>query len=533
MNKKASPNCKFILAVITAISLLLAGCAPRPIATPPPQLPTAAPVHTEQPTLAPTSNPSSVPTSLPSPVPTIIPSATATPLADISIDRGQFYFSVGDTPTFLLGRNPTGIKQADFDPLLEWTKNSGSKLVRVHLTHGWWDTPWITNTGQVNESWVKNWEGFFDQAAADGIYVMPVFAIWADWNSGKPDLGSDGWKYNPLNTAWGGPFNQPAELFQDGSTLQGIWLNWMEIMVERWQTVPNIAAWEIFSEINIATGLPGTNDPMGGVDEKSGEKLIKKAAAIIRTADTKHRPITASLAGTYGPTDPWTQFYHIDSLDFIQIHPYNLALDTTIISDVRQKLDRYKKPVLIGESGMDAYLNSNADPYRMLLGIQHATWAGIVSGAMNGRFLWFEDGYAVYWDANDRTKSAAFLKFFAETEKPAANFVNGVNFSNFKPLVIQVGSKVKGAAVGNDKFVIGWFRDAGCEPPDWRLQPVISGQTVRLTVPGSTPNWKIDFYDTKTGTDITSSTTVIRKGSQITVSLPDFKNDIAFKMYNQ
>ena len=506
-------------------SLVLTGCAPKPVATPSALPPTARPAATRPPTAAPTKSPTLAPTAQ--------PSATPTPLAAVSLDANQNYFSIGGTPTFLLGRNPTGIKQADFDTLLDWTQKSGSKLVRVHLTHGWWDTPWITNTGKINDDWVKNWEGFFNQAAADGIYVIPVFGIWADWNSGKPDLGSDGWKYNPLNTAWGGPFNTPTELFRNGSTLQGIWMDWLKYLVERWQDRPNIAAWEIFSEINIATGLPGTTDPLGGVDEKNGESFIKKAMTIIQAADSKHRPITASLAGTYGPIDPWTRFYHLNGIDFIEIHPYTKNLDTFIISDVRQKLAQYKKPVMVGESGLDAFLDSSANADKMQLALQHAIWAEIVSGAMNGRFLWFEDGYAVYWDANDRTKSPAFLKYFAETEKPAANFVQGVDFSNFQPLTIQAGSRVKGAAVGSDKLVIGWFRDGACEPPNWPLLPVISGETVRLTVPRSAPGWKIDFYDTKTGTDITNSARVLRQGNQVIISLPDFKDDIAFKMYTQ
>jgi hypothetical protein len=79
--------------------------------------------------------------------------------------------------------------------------------------------------------------------------------------------------------------------------------------------------------------------------------------------------------------------------------------------------------------------------------------------------------------------------------------------------------------------VLGWFRDAKCEPPDWDLQPVISKQNVTLTVPGISAEWKVDFYNTKTGTDIIQSITATRKGNAITISLPDFIDDIAFKLY--
>ena len=80
-------------------------------------------------------------------------------------------------------------------------------------------------------------------------------------------------------------------------------------------------------------------------------------------------------------------------------------------------------------------------------------------------------------------------------------------------------------------MVLGWYRDAGSEPPDWPLQPVVSKQTVMITVPGSATNWKVDFYNTKDGTTVLSSASITRKGSTIAIPLPDFKDDIAFKLF--
>jgi hypothetical protein len=89
---------------------------------------------------------------------------------------------------------------------------------------------------------------------------------------------------------------------------------------------------------------------------------------------------------------------------------------------------------------------------------------------------------------------------------------------------------VVGAALGNATGAIGWFRDVACEPPDWPVAPVAAGQTVMLTVPGSVARWHVDFYDTASGTRITSSTVATRQGDGVTVTLPAFTDDIAFKM---
>jgi len=150
----------------------------------------------------------------------------------------------------------------------------------------------------------------------------------------------------------------------------------------------------------------------------------------------------------------------------------------------------------------------------------------MVSGAMNGRALWWEDSIGIYFPE----LSMPWMEQYSVMELPAVNFVRGIDFSGFQPLASTSSPAVWGAAVGNESMVLGWFRDAASEPPDWNLQTIPAGQTVTLTIPGSAANWQVDFYDTSTGTTILSSTSVTRQGSTVTVTLPEFTDDIAFKM---
>jgi hypothetical protein len=506
----------------------------------PPAAPTLTPtaiVAVATATPSPTPPP---PSPLP-PSPTVPPSATAiptplsgaqaaaTPLPPLTLKSGDAYFSLDGASGFLLTRNLTGITAGDFNTLLDWAYQGHTRLIRLHLTHGWSGPAWATSAGTVNESWARQWDQFFDRANADGIYVLPVFGVWADWNDGQPDYGFAYWSNNPFNAAKGGPVQSPGELFQPDSAAQKLWLNWMQTLVERWRDRPNIAGWEIFSEINIAAGAAGSADAKGGVSAKAGVDFANRAAAVIRAADPAHRPLTLSLAGTYPPSDAWAQFYQLDTLDFIEIHPYTTALDREVISSVRQKLTQYAKPVMIGEAGLYAYTTEL--PPGAGLAVNHAIWAGLVSGAMNGRGLWFEDGYAIY--SYDRATAFDKMRAFATAELPVARFVEGVNFAGFKPLPARTSAAIFGAAVGNETSVLGWFRDGGCEPPNWNLRPVLSKQTVTLTAPGAAANWKVDFYNTKTGVDIVSSVTVKRQGSSLTLTLPDFTDDVAFKMSSQ
>jgi hypothetical protein len=526
MNPKTNFHFITTLIIVANLSSVLSGCTPRRTIAPASPLPaTIAPVRVKSPTATsiPTVAPSRVRPPTATPIPTVAPSRvrppTATPIPTslpypiITLEKGDFYFSIAGQPGFIFSRNLAGYETSQYYQLLDMTGLGGSKLVRVQLDSlgmGY------SNTGDVDEAWAKIWEDIFERAASNGIDIMPVFGVWYDWNSGN---GYSTWKSNPLNETNGGLSTTPGELFTSDSPTQELWLRWMKTLIERWQGQKNIVAWEIFSEINM---VPGTTEPQA-ID------FVNSATSLIHDADTFHRPVTASLAD-FGE---WSRFYRNDAIDFINIHPYPLSgkLDTAIVTEVHSMLAKYRKPVLIGESGLSFETPDSKPPTlttadRADIGIKHAIWAAVVSGAMNGRALWWEDGVAIYFPA----LNLPFIQKYANADLPASNFVRGVEFSSFQPVTSTSSSGVWGAAVGNEKTVLGWFRDAACEPPDWPLQPAISGQTITLSVPGSAAAWKVDYYDTKTGTDVIASAKATRHGRGITLTLPDFTDDIAFKL---
>jgi hypothetical protein len=56
---------------------------------------------------------------------------------------------------------------------------------------------------------------------------------------------------------------------------------------------------------------------------------------------------------------------------------------------------------------------------------------------------------------------------------------------------------------------------------------------VTIVIPGSAVHWKVDFYDTQDGTTILNSAVISAADNTITIPLPDFHDDIAFKAYGQ
>lgn len=491
--KKSFFSIAFV-SIVTA-SLILASCNPKPTTAS-----TQPPVSTIEPTDTVMAKPTTVPS----------PTVTPIPFPALTLKPGDFYFSVDGKPSFIFSRNVAGYQQTQYSTFLDWSKAGGIRFVRIQLDSlgmGY------TITGGVDPNWAAQWDQVFDKAQADGIYVLPVFSGWFNWNAGA---GYSTWISNPLNWANGGPVKSPSELFQIGSPTQTLWLDWMQTLVKRWQGRKNILGWEVFSEVNLASGTTETT----GID------FVNRAVALIRANDPSGRPVTASIADT----GIWPNFYRDTSIDFINIHPYppSAQLDRTIIFEAGASLAKYNRPLLIGESGLNAD-SPDKYPPKAEIGVRHAIWAAIVSGAMNGRALYWEDSFGIYFP----DFGMLWMQKYETEELPAANFVNGVDFSGFWPLKSITTSSVWGAAIGNEKSVIGWYRGAYSEPPNWNLQPVIFKQTVTLTVPGSAASWKVDFYNTKDGTTILSSVTVIRKGNTITISLPDFQDDIAFKAFSQ
>jgi hypothetical protein len=500
---KTSKAFTTILILIVLASILPSSCTPQP-----------------------TASPTAAPTRVPPPTETVIPAPTQTatvppiPLPKLTLKPGDLYFNLDGKPAFLFSRNPAGWTPGDWAALAEMAHQQGDQFVRVFTTsasmggdHGYG----YTVTGEILDGWSDNWEHFFDVADADGLYVVPSFWGWINWS----DTGNNNWADNPFNSANGGPAKDPRDIFKKDSPTQLLYLKWFKQLVTRWQAHKNILAWEVVTEVNL---IPGISQP-------EGIYLARQLAQVVREADSLHRPVTASVADWSG----WSELLRSDAVDYINFHPYPPAgdLDRRILEQVPLLLKTYHKPVLIGESGVvSATPDANGNitiPPNVRTGFQHAIWAELVSGAMNGRALWWEDGYGIYIPSMEMP----YVQKYTDVEAPVVQFAEGVDMTGFKPITARASGKIFGAALGNETMIIGWYRDASCEPPNWNLQPVISKQTVTLTVPGSAANWRVDFYDTRTGTTILTSAFVTLKGNTLTIPLPDFKDDIAFKLYTK
>ena len=420
---------------------------------------------------------------------------------------GEKFFHVNGRPAFILGRNPVGMDAAAFDNHFRNIAATGERLVRIHFNY----MPPDEKPGEIDANMFYVWDQILDAAENHGLAVLPVLDVWSNWNngSGGVPLQWTQWNKNPFNLA--GKAFTPNDLFND-TPCSSLWLQRLEKLVTHWSKRRAIIAWEIFSEVDLVTGAT----------EDRAVKFIEHAAAIIRANDPWKRPITASQAGI----NDWPKLSQSNALDFIEIHPYASdnfrgQLDSLILSTVRQRLSKYGKPVFIGESGLSASSpHSTLDvATRATIGIQNAIWASMVSGAMNGRMLWWQDGYDLF-------EQVDLCSHYEQVAAPIVEFVQTIDFKGFVPKTCILSDGLMGAMIGNSNSYVGWFRDVRCIPPNWPIHQIV-GQTVNIHVSGK--RWKVEFFDPVTGQSIGESR-FDSQAERIQINLPSFNGSIAIKL---
>jgi hypothetical protein len=430
----------------------------------------------------------------------------------VTLIPGEPYLRLDGKPTFLLGRNATGWSTEQFAEQFGWAREAGERIVRLHLGVG------IASRGPagvLDPQWIAHWESILDDAGRNGLLVLPVLGVWSEWNDGSGGETWHRWEANPYNAVQGGPATSPAELLADTPCRQ-TWLRWLGSLVERWQGRPEILGWEVFSELNLVSGS----------FEAAATEFAGAAARVVRSSDPRGRLVTASLSGTR----EWPMLFSSSAVDVVQVHPYANQppyagdLGSLIISCVRERLARYSKPVFIGESGLDSRppRDTLTVSPRAEEGVRQALWASVVSGACNGRMLWWEDGYDRYEGLDLRTRYRA-------AARPVARFTREVDFAGMAPAAMETSDGLAGAALASDRLALVWLRDRSCAPPEWPLTRIADGEVV-LAEPGAAAKYEVEFWSTATGT-VSGHVTVASEGGHLRIALPAFEGSIAIKVH--
>lgn len=389
----------------------------------------------------------------------------------ITLQPGARYFERDGVQAPIMMRNVSAPSIAAFTPLFQAASAAGTTVVRLQLTQGFgYETLGMNARGGVLASWARSWDAVFDEAERHGLGIIVVFTLWGDWNDGTPALGWSHFDANPLSMVRGGPAASPADLFAD-TEAQRAWLGWLSRLIGRWSSRPNVIAWEIFSELDLASG----------VTEESATAFMESAHQVIRTIDP-WRPAFASTSDLPLVSGrPWQKLWDSPGNDIVSIHPYASDLDRVVTERAQGVWQLTSKPVLVGESGLDAAppegMTSSSAP-GAAVGLQHAIWAELVSGAASARALYWEDGYAVYYPGT----GLPLVTLRHELEVEAARWLAGKDFRGRVPVSVSGDPSLFGTAMADAASVFGWARNDQLSPPEWSA-PLLERGRVQVPLP--------------------------------------------------
>ena len=294
------------------------------------------------------------------------------------------YFETGDGQALrLVGENvgwPGGRGTYDYDDWFGAMNAAGENYARL------WMCPWAfgieTDSNSLTQYRLdRAWQLDYVLQLAEqrGIYVLLCLEYHGMFGV-VPDMwgGDNLWPVNPYNVADGGPcINQDA--FFTNSVAWTIYQKRLRYLVARYGYSPSLFAWQFFNEIDneYAYLVPG--------DVAAWHEVM---GAWMHTNDPFHHLVTTSLTGSSDRPEIWT----VPDLDYACYHSYGEPGPASRLDSVAQSfLQRYGKPVIIDEFGMDASgWNRTNDPY--LRGFRQGLWGGALGGsAGTGMSWWWEN----------------------------------------------------------------------------------------------------------------------------------------------
>jgi hypothetical protein len=319
-----------------------------------------------------------------------------------------------------------------------------------------------------------------DTARADGLSVMLTMqehgAFSTTWNSI--------WQENPYNAANGGPLERPGQLFDDEKARR-LFKQRLRYIVGRWSAYPQLLAWELFNEVDLT-------------DSEDPARLAAwhvEMAEYLRSMDPNHHLVTTSLAGRDD------SLFELPALDLAQLHLYG---NVGSLPERVKQLERFGKPVLAAEVGVSAASGDDTlalDPSSY--GFHDSLWSGLLSGSIGTGMSW-------WWD------SVVEPKNLYPHLAPAAQLVDGVRLERLKACAAEASPPLQVLALCGPQG-LAWIKGRSAPHATVTLTGLKDGA------------YRVQWIDPYGGPGPEGGTATA-SGGRLTVSLPDFRRDLALRV---
>ncbi len=255
-------------------------------------------------------------------------------------------------------------------------------------------TAWMINKGSGIE-WTAGKNGFeglkkynqanafqldwlLDYCAEKNIYVM----ICLNTAGNVVSTINPPWADNPYNKINGGTCINQGDFFSDAQAKATL-KNRLRYIIARYGYSPNIAAWELFNEVD-------------DIDRYKNYKTVvtnwlDEMSRFLKTADVNKHLVTVSYSNENNNDDTWM----LPGIDFTQTHQYlTLANIEKAIADIADiYVNKFHKGELTGEFGINAEnINlAQIDPNGVYF--HNVIWASALSGAMGTAVTYWWHNY--------------------------------------------------------------------------------------------------------------------------------------------
>lgn len=298
----------------------------------------------------------------------------------LSFSNGEQYIPVGENIAWQQS-NP----YLDYKKWVSKMAENGGNFLRLWLCHWGIGLEWKLNSNgfsglkkyKQSSAFYLDW--LFDYCAERGVYVM--FCL--NHHGQVSSQVNPNWSENPYNSANGGPCATTADFFTNAQA-KALHKNRLRYTLARWGYARSVMTWELFNEVNWTDNF-----------DQNRSKVTAwhlEMAAFLKQRDYVARPVSSSF-GDPQSEDPalWNDL----NMDYSQRHLYfdSPNLEAILAAGIRENLNLFDKPSLIGEFGLNAAnISLNAlDPKGIHL--HNNLWGPLFGGGLGTGMTWWWDSY--------------------------------------------------------------------------------------------------------------------------------------------
>ncbi|MEY3241437.1 MAG: hypothetical protein RIR11_2876 [Bacteroidota bacterium] len=376
-------------------------------------------------------------------------------------DNGTQYIPIGQNIAWQ-SSNP----YTDYKKWISKMSDADGNFMRLWLCHWGLGIEWKNNSsGFAGLKKYKQSNAFYldwlmDYCAEKGVYTM--FCI--NHHGQVSSQVNPNWSENPYNAVNGGPCQNTWDFFTN-TQAKALHKNRLRYILARWGAQRSIMTWELFNEVNWTDNF--TQNKSNIVDWHA------EMAAFLKQNDYLNRPVSTSFGS---PDTEDDALWNNPDMDYTQRHYYfdSPNLERILAAGVRENLQKYDKPVFIGEYGLGADGSglSALDPNG--IHIHNNMWGPLFGGSTGTGMNWWWDNYFdprnLYYHFTGVASVAKEVAFDEKNYRPTISaFVSGA------PGDLNIGTSLGWGGLGDTLIQIS--STGGVFPSSPKLGQFLYGST--------------------------------------------------------